>query len=117
MMVASCVFAGCATRSAPQSTVILEADATVPPQIVRQGAIEVPPELNGRACTSGTAVVAVDVDASGRVAATRVTRASGEPAFDAACERSARRTEYRPATRGGKEIAGATAIECRLQCP
>jgi TonB family protein len=114
---AACVGAGCASRSVQPTTVIVDAGATVPPQIVRQAAIEVPPELLGRSCTSGTAAVEVKVDTAGRAQGTRVSRASSEPAFDEACARSARRTSYRPGTSHGRPTVGTTTIECRLDCP
>jgi len=96
---------------------MIDASATVPPQILRQGEIEVPAELHGRSCTSGTAVVEVDVDATGQVRGTRVSRPSSEPAFDKACIRSAQAGKYRAATSHGKAIVGTTTIECRLECP
>jgi TonB family protein len=99
--------------------VILDAGATIPPQIVRQGKIEVPAELKARPCKSGTAVVEVEVEvgATGRVQEARVQRASSEPAFDAACVRSAQSSEYQPATSHGTPTVGVTRIECKLECP
>jgi len=97
--------------------VILDAGATIPPQIVRQGKIEVPAELKARPCKSGTAVVEVEVGATGRAQEARVQRASSEPAFDAACVRSAQSSEYRPATSHGTPTVGVTRIECKLECP
>jgi TonB family protein len=76
-----------------------------------------PAELTGRSCTSGTTVVEVRVGATGRVQDARVWQASREPAFDAACVRSATLGEYRPATSHGAPTIGVTKIECKLACP
>jgi len=97
--------------------VIVDASATIPPQVIRQGKIEVPAELKGRSCTSGRAVVEVQVDTMGRIQQARVSRASSEPAFDQACLRSAYAAEYQPGTSRGKPSVGVTHIECRLECP
>ncbi len=107
----------CAARTSQPTRVILDAGATIPPQLVRQGRIEVPAELSGRSCTSGTSVIEVEVGASGRVEKVRVLKASKEPAFDDACARSAQSSEYRPATAHGSPTSGVTTIECRLECP
>lgn len=116
-LVAALVAWSCAARTSQPTTVILDAGATTPPQLVRQGRIEVPSELAGRSCASGTAVIEVEVGATGRVQKTRVRQASKEPAFDDACARSARSSEYRPATAHGSPTTGVTTIECRLECP
>jgi TonB family protein len=109
--------AGCASHGAKPTTVILDAGATIPPQVVRQAKLEIPAELIGRSCTSGTTVVEVQVGATGRVQDARVQQASHEPAFDAACVRSAQASEYRPATSHGEPTLGVTKIECKLACP
>ena len=116
ILTAVCSLAGCSSHPRP-TTVILDAGATIPPQLVRQGKLEVPAELTGRPCTSGTAVVEVEVGATGRVQDARVQQASREPAFDAACVRSAQASEYRPATSHGTPTVGVTKIECKLECP
>lgn len=108
---------GCASRPAPQTTVILDASATVPPQLVRQGKVELPTELANRSCRSGTTVVQVDVDVAGRVVRASVIKESGEPTFDRACMQSGSASEYRPATSHGSPIRGVTKLECRLTCP
>lgn len=96
---------------------MIDAGATIPPQLARQGKLEVPVELTGRPCTSGTAVVEVEIGATGRVQEARVQQASREPAFDEACLRSAKASEYRPATSHGTPTVGTTKIECKLECP
>jgi TonB family protein len=96
---------------------MIDAGATIPPQLVRQGKLEAPAELTGRPCTSGTTVVEVEVGATGRVQEARVQQASSEPAFDEACVRSAEASEYGPATSHGTPTVGRTRIECKLECP
>lgn len=115
-LVAAWIEWSCAAHSRP-TTVILDAGATIPPQVVRQGKIELPTDLSARSCKSGRAVVEVEVGATGLVQRTRVVRASSEPAFDEACARSAQSSEYRPATAHGASTIGVTKIECRLECP
>lgn len=111
------VLAGCATRDAKPTTVVLDSGATIPPQVVRQARIEIPSELTTRSCASGTTVIEVQVGATGRVQGARVRVPSHEPTFDAACVRSAQTSEYRPATSHGTPTTGVTKIECKLACP
>ena len=108
---------GCASRGGRPMTVTLDAGATIPPKVVRQAGVEIPAELRNRPCKSGLAVVEVEVGASGRVQRARVSRVSGEPAFDEACVSSAHASEYAPATSHGTPSVGVTRVECRLQCP
>ncbi len=117
VLVSGCFTAACATHARQPTTVFIEAGATVAPRVARQAPVEIPAELRGRRCTSGLAVVEVEVDASGRVQRARLSRASAEPAFDQACVRSAFASKYQPGNSHGQPAAGLTRIECRLECP
>jgi TonB family protein len=117
IVIAGCAVSSCASRSVQPTTVIVDSSATIPPHVVRQGELEIPAELRGRPCTSGLAVVEIEVGATGRVQRARVSRVSSEPAFDEACLRSARTAEFQPGTSHGKPSVGVTHVECRLECP
>ncbi len=117
VLIAAWAASGCASQTRRPTTVVLDAGATIPPRVLKQAELEVPADLVGGGCRSGTAVLEVEVGATGRVLKARVSRSSGVESFDQACMQAGLGSTYQPATSHGRPTIGTTHIECSLKCP
>ena len=93
-----------------------------PPGPERPPQLTAPPDLAGfypkaarRRNLGGRSIVAIDVDARGRVVAAEVLRSEPPGIFERAAVRAARTFRFEPAERGGKPVAARTRLELKWQ--
>ena len=85
-----------------------DAPTVIPPKVdasARQNPPPVYPSTSRRRGEEGTVVLAIHIDARGRVTAARVARSSGHARLDRAALEAVRHWRYQPATRAGVAIA------------
>ncbi|MGB1220349.1 MAG: energy transducer TonB [Alcanivoracaceae bacterium] len=85
-----------------------DAPTVIPPKVdasARQNPPPVYPSTSRRRGEEGTVVLAIHIDARGRVTAARVARSSGHARLDRVALEAVRHWRYQPATRAGVAIA------------
>jgi protein TonB len=75
-----------------------------PAAITQRAEVEIP-EIARQMGAEGTAIVKIDIDASGKVTNATIRKSTGNPMLDGAAIKAGRLTGFKPATESCKAVA------------
>ncbi len=85
------------------------------PAAIFQRVEPVYPEAARASHDEGSAIVKIEIDASGKVIKTTVQKSAGTPVLDAAATKAARLTTFKPATESCKPVASVYLMVFELR--
>jgi protein TonB len=106
------------TRPAPEASEDPAGSTYQPPGIRRGSRRNAPPAYPAHARrrgVEGTVILLVHVGPDGRPRRVEVDQSSGHTLLDRAARRAVQKWSFRPATRGGREVAGSVKVPVRFQ--